>query len=303
LTASPRLAANPANAILNYLYALLEGEATIAARVVGMDPGLGVLHADQPSRDSLAADLMEPVRPLVDRWVLSLLADRSLALADLYETRQGVCRLTPPLAAELTATLPLWRTAVGRVAETVAARLAGEVGRGRRSPTPITGRNRAVAQPEGPRHAPKAAPARPRCVWCGAPVEAGRRTCSGACLQALEADNLPGFVATGAANLARRRELGLRSEVSPDGRRRVAAAASASVKAAREWQRTHAWPADLGAFRRDVVPLLVGAPARALSEATGLSMAYCRRVKAGEVTPHPMWWETLEAVGRAVSGK
>lgn len=39
----------------------------MAARVVGLDPGMGVLHADQPNRDSLAADLMEPIRPLVDR--------------------------------------------------------------------------------------------------------------------------------------------------------------------------------------------------------------------------------------------
>lgn len=46
VTGNPRLAANPANALLNYLYALLEGEATLAARVVGRDPGLGVLHAD-----------------------------------------------------------------------------------------------------------------------------------------------------------------------------------------------------------------------------------------------------------------
>jgi hypothetical protein len=47
LTGGPPLAANPPNAVLNYLYALLEGEATLATRMVGLDPGLGVLHADQ----------------------------------------------------------------------------------------------------------------------------------------------------------------------------------------------------------------------------------------------------------------
>src|SRR5215469_17531840 len=30
--------------------------------------GLGVLHRDTPNRDSLACDLMEPVRPLVDAY-------------------------------------------------------------------------------------------------------------------------------------------------------------------------------------------------------------------------------------------
>jgi CRISPR-associated protein Cas1 len=38
LTRSPRLAANPPNAILNYLYALLESEARLAAAALGLDP-------------------------------------------------------------------------------------------------------------------------------------------------------------------------------------------------------------------------------------------------------------------------
>ena len=46
LTGSPRLAATPPNAILNYLYALLESEARLAAAALGLDPGLGVLHVD-----------------------------------------------------------------------------------------------------------------------------------------------------------------------------------------------------------------------------------------------------------------
>jgi CRISPR-associated protein Cas1 len=52
LTGSPRLAANPANAMLNYLYAMLEAEARIALLAVGCDPGLGIQHADQGSRDT-----------------------------------------------------------------------------------------------------------------------------------------------------------------------------------------------------------------------------------------------------------
>jgi hypothetical protein len=106
---------------------LAEAEATLAARVVGLDPGLGLLHADQLS-DSLAADLMEPVRPLVDRFVLEILTTRSLSAADFYETRQVVCRITPPRARELAQTLPRWRLAVGRIAEVVAQRLLDDGG-------------------------------------------------------------------------------------------------------------------------------------------------------------------------------
>ena len=46
---------------------LLESEARLAAAALGLDPGLGVLHLDTPNRDSLACDLMEAVRPQVDR--------------------------------------------------------------------------------------------------------------------------------------------------------------------------------------------------------------------------------------------
>jgi CRISPR/Cas system-associated endonuclease Cas1 len=38
LTSSPRLAINPANAILNYLYAILEAETRLACLTVGLDP-------------------------------------------------------------------------------------------------------------------------------------------------------------------------------------------------------------------------------------------------------------------------
>jgi CRISPR-associated endonuclease Cas1 len=70
LTGTPRLATDPVNAILNYLYAILEAEARLAAATLGLDPGLGVLHADTIARDNLACDLMEPIRPLVDAYVL-----------------------------------------------------------------------------------------------------------------------------------------------------------------------------------------------------------------------------------------
>ena len=69
MTGSPRLSVNPPNAMLNYLYAVLEAEARLAASALGLDPGLGVMHVDTNARDSLACDLMEPIRPQVDAFV------------------------------------------------------------------------------------------------------------------------------------------------------------------------------------------------------------------------------------------
>lgn len=292
LTGGPRLATNPANAILNYLYAILEGEASIAARVVGLDPGLGVIHADQLNRDSLSADLMEPVRPAVDRFVIELLARRTFAARDFFETREGVCRLIAPLAAELAQTEPRWRSLVGQVAEDVAAMLAGEGGR---VPTSLSGRNRSAGRGA---HAKEARIPRAMivatCPVCGGSKSGDRVTCSGACEAELRKEAEPAFIETGRANLARLRASGWRPELSGAGRRRIARSASDLVRAAREWQRTHEWPTDFDYFPREVLPQLSELSADRLVSATGLSPAYCRRIMLGKVTPHPMWWQAIE---------
>jgi CRISPR-associated protein Cas1 len=87
ISGSPRLAANPANAMLNYLYALLESESRLSATAMGLDPALGFLHLDTGYRDSLACDLMEPVRPKVDAYVLDWLNREPLKREWFFEQR------------------------------------------------------------------------------------------------------------------------------------------------------------------------------------------------------------------------
>ena len=120
LTNSPRLAVNPAQAILNYLYALLEAESRLALAALGLDPGIGVLHNDLRSRDSLASDLMEPVRPKVDTLLLNLLISEQLRREWFFEQRDGNCRLMASFAATLSETALMWRTAVASYAEWIA---------------------------------------------------------------------------------------------------------------------------------------------------------------------------------------
>ena len=109
LTGAPRAATNPVNSLLNYTYALLESEARLALLAAGLDPTLGVLHADQRNRDSFALDVMEPVRPNVDAFLLDLLEDRVFTSRDFVELSNGVCRVAAPLSHELALTLPHWR--------------------------------------------------------------------------------------------------------------------------------------------------------------------------------------------------
>ncbi len=123
---SPRKAVNPANAVLNYLYAMLEAEATIAALAARLDPALGFLHVDRPDRASLSCDLMEPVRPAVDAFAFSLLQTHRFTKDDVFERRDGHCRLLPPVTRELVSTAALWAQRVWPVADAVAKGLVGQ---------------------------------------------------------------------------------------------------------------------------------------------------------------------------------
>jgi hypothetical protein len=54
------MAVNPAGAILNYLYALLEVEAGLACLALGLDPALAFFHVDVRGRDSLQITAKPP---------------------------------------------------------------------------------------------------------------------------------------------------------------------------------------------------------------------------------------------------
>jgi CRISPR-associated protein Cas1 len=104
-----RNATNPANAMLNYLYALLYAETQVALLGAGLDPAAGLFHADNLYRASFAYDVMEAVRPEVDLWLLDFLSTRTFAKKCFFEKRSGVIRLHSDLARELAGTLPQWR--------------------------------------------------------------------------------------------------------------------------------------------------------------------------------------------------
>lgn len=121
---TPRKASDPINALLNYGYALAEIECRLAAITLGLDPGLGIVHTDQKNRDSLALDLLEPLRPVVERHTLRLLAARHFRANDFHETRDGNCRLLAPITHELAEQVPVYARALASHAETVAHLLA-----------------------------------------------------------------------------------------------------------------------------------------------------------------------------------
>ena len=120
LTGGPRLSVNPPNTLLNYINAVAESECRLAACACGLDPALGVLHADTANRDSLALDFIETIRPAIEAWILDWLMHEPLRRSDFIEATNGNCRLSSSLCCKLSETAPIWGKLVAPWAEYVA---------------------------------------------------------------------------------------------------------------------------------------------------------------------------------------
>ena len=93
-----RHATHPVNAMLNYACAVLESQVRIAIVSQGLDPTIGYLHTSRRGRGAFVYDLMEPLRPRVDRLVLGFVRSFTFAPSDFVLSGNGVCRLHPQLA-------------------------------------------------------------------------------------------------------------------------------------------------------------------------------------------------------------
>jgi CRISPR-associated endonuclease Cas1 len=79
--------------MLNYGFAVLESRVRVAVASYGLDPKIGLLHSSQGGRLALVYDLMEPLRPAVDRLVLDVVRSNTFSPADFMRTPTGVCGL------------------------------------------------------------------------------------------------------------------------------------------------------------------------------------------------------------------
>jgi CRISPR-associated endonuclease Cas1 len=285
LTGSPRLAVNPPNAILNYLYSLLESESRLAAAALGLDPGMGVLHVDTKARDSLACDLMEPVRPQVDSFLLDWIMREPLKREWLFEQSDGNCRLMAPFAALLSETVPMWGRAVAPFAEWVTRALWSSSAKLARESTPATRltqrfKREAKGAPSLP--SPIRAPRRDTlCRGCGKTIQDGRTNCARC------------SVDDATKNMLDAARIGRQTANSPE----------AQVKRANTQRRNalaqHAWkPSDHPAwltekfYSEKVQPLLSAISASAIARQISISRWYAGRIREG-YRPHPRHWAAL----------
>jgi uncharacterized Zn finger protein (UPF0148 family) len=286
LSGSPRVAANPPNAILNYLFAMLEAETRVALVAVGLDPGLGVLHVDTNARDSLALDLMEVVRPDVEAYVLQWLLREPLHRGWFLKMRNGQCRLMAELAVKLAETAGMWRRAIGPVAEWVASTLWSTLQKSTgnaRLPTRLTQQHRREAK-GNPAPDVRTSPRPPRvCRGCGAPLRRlGQTYCVGC-----------GDVVAKEA-LVRGAVQGRKAAQSHAAQRRRSETQLRNRAAERAWNPSDqpAWLTE-AAYVTHIQPALASVKVVSLMAALGVSAPYAINVRAGRRRPHPRHWNKL----------
>lgn len=78
------------NAGINYLYGMLYSVVEGALFSVGLDPHLGILHADEHNKPTLAFDLIEPFRPWADRLLIGLCMDKQLKESFFAKNQYGI---------------------------------------------------------------------------------------------------------------------------------------------------------------------------------------------------------------------
>lgn len=83
---------DPVNAALSLTYTMLHFDAVRAGYAAGLDPLIGFYHRPVHGRESLACDLIEPLRPRADAWVWSMFRDRTLR-AENFSLDKGACLL------------------------------------------------------------------------------------------------------------------------------------------------------------------------------------------------------------------
>ena len=283
LTGSPRLAANPPNAILNYLYALLESESRLAAAALGLDPGLGVLHVDTPARDSLACDLMEPIRAQIDAYLLDWITRQPLRREWFFEERDGNCRLLGSFAVRLSETLPIWRRAVAPVAEWVARAFWSTI---RRPDSPIATRltqnNKREAKGALPLPSTISAPRRDNlCRGCGKTIQDGRTNCVRCAVDDATKSMLDAA------------KIGRQTANSPEAQLKRANTQRKNALAQHSWKSSDqpAWLTETF-YSEKVQPVLAGIPASAIARRISVSRWYAGRIREG-YRPHPRHWQAL----------
>lgn len=239
----------------------------------------------------------------MDAFVLDLLRTRTFSKDDFAETRQGVCRVLPPLTHFLAETTPRWAQAVAPAVERVAQALTAKE-RERRSPisTPLTQNNRSAGRDrvrKHPRRKPEfhATKMPQACRKCGVVLNGlERRLYCDECLPGRQLEQIASYGAAGRQSLARLREEGRDPAHGEQAARKRGRRIADFNRAAAKWMRNgHSLQNERG-FRRDILSRLRNVPLQEMARVTGFSLGYCSFIRRGLRVPHPRHWDSLMSI-------
>lgn len=295
---SPFKATRPINALLNYAYSVGMAECITACTIVGLEPTLGVLHMDKPHRDSMALDLLEPIRPIIDRKILELLTVRNFSAVDFTEDNDGSCRLSPSITHTITSWMPSLRTTLGPIAESVAHTImdsaSGKIGR----TTPITGKNRKHVVARRPKKSEPVITTVLTCETCGAILKNASRKLCEVCWpirrKELAAQNL-GKAGTSKGHTDDWRALAQ----TPEAQAKRVANIAKNRQEKIAWESANpGYVVDVNAYRTDIQPHLATLTTSRIARALGVSDASASRIRSGKLIPHVRHWPALSNLTR-----
>jgi CRISPR/Cas system-associated endonuclease Cas1 len=281
LSASPRLAANPVNAILNYLYAVLEAECRLAIAALGLDPEMGVLHMDTVNRDSFACDLMEPIRANVDAYVLDWISRQPLKRNWFFEERNGNCRLMADLTSLLAETASTWARQVAPFAEWAAKEIASTTRTKTTVPATRLTQNHKRALTGSLPKSERSVRLKNMCSVCGKDIPGS----SGKCRSCVTPDSVRYLT-----QIAQQGRVVSHTSEAEAKRSKTQRANHASR---REWSSTDQ-PSWLTAefYENKIQPLVASISTRAMARHLSISHGYATEIRNGRV-PHPRHWQGL----------
>lgn len=285
ITGGPRLAINPPNAVLNYVFAIAESECRLALCSCGLDPGLGFIHLDYVDRDSLALDLLETIRPSIEAWLVNWVTREPLRRSDFFETGSGNCRLRSGICSQLSETAPTWGRLVAPWAEYVAQAL-WVASKPKRHidlfrPTRLTQQRRTEAK--GGRWEPRIRVPKSEhlCPECGKTI----RPESTKCVSCSVDDSTKKML-----EVAR---IGRLTANGPEAQEKRAIKARANALAQRAWRSSNqpAWlTSEL--FTKKIQPVLATVPMSVIRSSLGVSKWYASKIRQG-YRPHARHWQVL----------
>jgi hypothetical protein len=250
-----------------------------------LEAGLGVgLHTDTANRDSLALDVLEPIRPQIEAWLLNWIASEPFRRSDFFETGTGNCRLMSQLCIKLGGTTSVWAKLVAPWAEYVARALSTAAKSGlARNSTPLTRLIQHRAEAKGKVWIPrvKFSKSDDLCRGCGKRIIEGR-THFGKCAVISATER---FI--DAARVGRQTANGPEAQLNRANTQRQNALAQ------------HAWnPSDQPAwltekfYSEKIQPLLASLSASAIARQISVSRWYAGRIREG-YRPHPRHFQSL----------